>query len=116
MATLRTEARFGAANNLGTTYVNIGTVPALTVWNVLLNVANRLTVAALFRAYIADASWTTGEPTGSTLKAAIAFDVKIKAGEVKQISGAVMYATEQIVVRSDVVGSLDVIASGVAIT
>lgn len=116
MPNLRTETRFGVATALGTTYTNLYTVPASTTVNVLLNITNRTTTTAKLRAYVADTSWASGEPTGGTLKAAIAYDYSITGGAVLQISGIVMNTTEKLIVRSDTASSLDLIASGVAIT
>lgn len=113
----RTETRFGAATNLSTTYTSLGTVPASTTWNVLLNVTNRTSSSLNLRAYVATSSWSTGEPTsaGSTLVAAIAYDSSVSPGQVVQFSGIVMAAGEKLVVYSSAAG-LDVIASGVAIS
>lgn len=115
MAT-RTEDRVGEATGLGTTYTSLGTVPASTTWNVLLNVTNRLTASVKLRAFVADNSWSTGEPTGGTLKFAMAYDMSIGAGETVQISGNVMKTTEKLVVRSDTAAALDIGASAVVIT
>lgn len=112
----RTEDRFGATSALGTTYTSLGTVPASTVWNVHLNVTNRLTSTVKLRAYIADTSWASGEPTGATLVAAIAYDTPISPGAVFQVTGIVLEATNKLVVYADTGSALDVIASGVAIT
>lgn len=115
MAT-RTEDRFGEATGLGTTYTLLGTVPASTTWNLLLNITNLTAAVVLFRAYIADTSWSSGEPTGGTRKVSIAYDLPIVVGDVVQISGFVMKTTEKLVVRADTAASLGVSASGVAIT
>lgn len=111
----RTEKQFGYSALVGTTYVSLGQVPAATKWNLLLNVANRTASSAKLRAYIADTTWTTGEPTGTTLVAAIAYDRTITAGDVFQVSGVVMSAGQKLVVYSSVASSLDCIASGVEI-
>lgn len=115
MANLRTETRFGAVTALGATYTNLYTVPASTTVNLLLNVTNRTATLAYLRVYIADTSWSTGEPTAGTIKAAIAYDMPITAGTVAQISGIVLNTTEKLVVYSSVAASLDIIASGVAV-
>jgi len=115
MAT-RTEDRFGEATGLGTTYTLLGTVPASTTWNLLVNVTNRTAGVVKLRLYVADTSWTTGEPTGGTLKAAIAYDTPIAVGDVWYDSGVVMKTTEKLVARSDTAASLDILVSGVAIT
>lgn len=113
----RNETRFGELTSLGTTYTIIGAaVPSATKWNMLVNITNRTGASALLRLYIADTSWTTGEPTGGTLKTAIAYDLPIAAGDVVQISGIVANATEKIVARSSVATSLDISLQGVAIT
>lgn len=116
MANLRTETQLGVTTSLGTTYTLLYTVPAATTTNLLLNVTNRTAASAKLRAYVADTSWAAGEPTAGTLKAAIAYDLAIPAGAVVQISGIVMATTNELVVRSDVASSLDIIASGVVIT
>lgn len=112
------EDRFGETTSLGTTYTQIGPdVPSATKWNILMNVANRLTGTVKLRAYIATSSWTTGEPTGGDLVAAIAFDMPIYANsEPVQISGIIIKATEQVIVRSDTASALDITLNGVAIT
>ena len=115
MAT-RTETQLGVSTALGTTYTNLYTVPAVTTANVLLNITNRTAIAATLRAYVADTSWASGEPTGGTIKAAIAYDHYIMPGEVVQISGIVMATTNKLIVRAGTASSLDVIASGVLIT
>ena len=116
MAT-RTETRFGEIASLGVTYTIVGSaVASATTWNLLLAVTNRTGANANLRAYIADTSWSSGEPTGGTLKAAIAYDLPIAAGDVVQLSGYVLNATEKLVVRSSVAASLDVTAQGIAIT
>lgn len=116
MAT-RTEDRFGEVTALGSTYTIIGAaVPASTTWNVLFNITNRTTSStAKLRLYIADNSWSSGEPTGGTLKTAVAYDMQIAAGEVVQITGIVYKTTEKIVAYSDTASSLDISANGVAI-
>ena len=68
----RTEDRFGEVTALGTTYTLLGTVPSSTTWNTLVSITNRTSGASNLRLYIADSSWSSGEPTGGTLKAAIA--------------------------------------------
>lgn len=116
MAT-RLEDRFGELTALGTTYTIIGSaVPASTTWNLLVNVTNRTAGVVKLRLYVADTSWTTGEPTGGTLKAAIAYDTPIAVGDVWYDSGVVMKTTEKLVARSDTAASLDILVSGVAIT
>lgn len=116
MAT-RTEKRFGETTGLGTAYTQIGPdVPASTTWVTHFNITNRTASTTVkLRLYIADTSWTTGEPTGGTLKTALAYDTPIAAGEVVQISGVVVLTTEQIVARSDTATSLDIALSGVEI-
>ena len=116
MPNLRTESQFGVTTALGVAYTLLYTVPAATTANVLLNVTNRTTAPALLRAYVADTSWATGEPTAGTLKAAIAYDRSIAAGEVFQISGIVMTTTQKLIVQSSVAASLDILVLGVAIT
>lgn len=116
MAT-RLEDRFGELTALGTAYTIVGAaVPALTMWNLLVNVTNRTTSPSYLRLYIADTSWASGEPTGGTLKAAIAYDLLVPAGGVEQITGIIMKATEKLIARASVASSLDVTANGVAIT
>lgn len=112
---VRSETRFGSISLVGTTYVSVGTVPSATTWNVLLHVANRTAGAVKLRAYIADSTWSTGEPTGTTFKATIAYDLSVSANGVIQISGFVMGAGEKLVVYADTASSLDVSAHGVSI-
>lgn len=115
MAT-RTEKRFGELTALGTAYTIIGAaVPASTTWNLAFTVTNRTTSTSSLRLYIADTSWTTGEPTGGTLKTALAYDYPVAPGEVFQITGVVALTTEQIVARASVASSLDIAMSGVEI-
>lgn len=115
MAT-RTETRFGEVASVGTTYVIVGAAVATShTWNVLLNVTNLTGTNSNLRAYIADNSWSSTEPTGGTLKVAIAYDQPIAAGDVSQISGFVMNAGEKLVVRASVAASLAISAHGVDI-
>lgn len=114
--TTRLEDRFGEVTGLGTTYTNLGTVPASTMWNTLFNITNRAATPAKLRLYIADTSWTTGEPTGGTLKAALAHDMQVSPGDVVQITGVIAKANEKLIARSDTASSLDITVSGVAIT
>ena len=116
--TTRLEDRFGEISGLGTTYTIVGAaVPASTKWNTLINLANRHASATIkVRLYIADTSWTTGEPTGGTLKAAIAYDLSLLPGTVEQITGIIMLTTEKLIARSDTASSLDISVSGVAIS
>jgi hypothetical protein len=113
---VRAESSFGAVSALGATYTLLATVPSATTWNLHLHIANRLASTVKLRAYIADTTWASGEPTGSTLVAAIAYDLAIDANEVLQITGIVLTATDELVVYADTASSLDIIASGVAIT
>lgn len=116
MAT-RTEDRFGELTSLGTAYTIVGAaVPASTTWNTLINITNRTTGTANLRLYIADTSWSSGEPASTTLKAAIAYDYPILAGDVVQISGIILKTTEKLVAYSSVASALDITANGVAIT
>lgn len=116
MAT-RLEDRFGELTALGTTYTIVGAaVPASTKWNVLINITNRTATVAYLRLYIADTSWSTGEPTGGTLKAAIAYDFPIGVGDVAQISGIILKTTEKLIAYSSLASALDITANGVAIT
>lgn len=113
----RTETQLGVYTALGTAYTQVGSdIAASTTFNLHLNVTNRTTNTAKLRAYVADGTWSSGEPTGSTIEAAIAYDLPIAPGEVVQISGIVMATTNALVVRSDTASSLDIIASGVSIT
>ena len=115
--TTRLEDRFGELTGLGVTYTIVGAaVPAITTWNILANVTNRTTSSVKLRLYIADTSWSSGEPTGGTLKTALAYDMPLSAGEVVQISGVIVKTTEKIVARSDTASSIDIALSGVAIT
>lgn len=116
MAT-RIETQFGVAKDLDATYTQIGSAVASGhAWNLLLNVTNLLTSVVKLRAFIADTTWSTGAPSGSTKVAAIAFDAPVAAGDVLQISGVVLAATQKLVVWSDTTDGLDVIASGVDVT
>lgn len=115
--TTRLEDRFGEITALGTSYAIVGAaVPSSTTWNILVSVTNRTGASANLRLYVADTSWSSGEPTGGTLKAAIAYDVPIAAGDVFQVSGIIMKTTEKLVARASVASSLDITAQGVAIT
>lgn len=114
--TTRLEDRFGELTALGTTYTIVGAaVPASTSWNLLINVTNRTADTVKLRLYIADTSWSSGEPASTTLKAAIAYDYPILAGDVVQISGIIMKTTEKLVAYSSVASALDITANGVAI-
>lgn len=114
MAT-RTESRFGDQTALGTTYTSMFTVTTSHTYNLHINITNRTGSSVNFRAYIADNSWSSGEPTGGTLKSAIAYDLPIAAGDVVQISGIVLLSGEKLVVRSGTASALDISANGVDI-
>lgn len=115
--TTRLEDRFGELTALGTTYTIVGAaVPSATKWNVLVNITNRAASASNLRLYIADTSWSSGEPTGGTLKAALAYDTPLAVGEVIQITGIILKTTEKLIARASVASSLDITANGVAIT
>lgn len=108
---------FGQVTALGSTYTIIGSaVPASTKWRILFNITNRTSSVAYLRLYRADNSWSSGEPTGGTLKAAIAYDVPVAVGDVLQITGIVLLTTEKIVAYSSVASALDITAQGVAVT
>lgn len=112
-----TTTRFGANTSVGTTYVICGAaVPTATVWNVILTAVNRSASTITIRGFVADTSWSSGEPTGGTLKAAFWYDTPLTPGQVTQVSFIVMNATEKIVLRSSLASSLDVIAAGIAVT
>ena len=114
----RIETQFGTVKDLGTTYTQVGSAVASGhEYNLHLNVTNVSASAVTgFRAYIADTSWSSGEPTGSTKVAAIVFDMPLAVGQTVQITGIVLTATQELVVRSSAATSVDVIASGVDIT
>ena len=115
--TTRLEDRFGELTALGTTYTIIGgAVPASTTWNTLVHATNRTASAVKLRLYIADTSWSSGEPTAGTLKVALAYDMDIIGGESVQITGIVVKTTEKLVARSDTASSVDISVSGIAIT
>lgn len=113
----RVEDRLGEAASVGTTYTIVGAaVASATTWNLVLQLVNRTTSLVKVRAYAADNSWSSGEPTGGTLKHAICYDLELLPGGVQHLSGIVMKTTEKLVVRSDTASSLDVAASGVKVT
>lgn len=115
--TTRLEDRFGEITGLGVTYTIVGAaVPSSTSWNVLVNVTNRAASVSNLRLYIAGTSWSSAEPTGGTLKVALAYDLPVAVGDVVQISGVVMKTTEKLIARASVAASLDISAHGVAIT
>jgi len=116
MAT-RIETQFGTAKDLGATYTLVGSaVTSGHDVNLLINVTNLLTTVVKLRAYIADTSWSSGAPSGSTKVAAIAFDLPIAVGDVVQISGIVLTATQKLVCYSDTAAGLDIVACGVDVT
>lgn len=115
--TTRIETQFGAVKDLGTTYTLCGSaVSTGHEYNLHLNVTNLLTSVVKVRAYIADTSWGSGAPSGSTKVAALAFDMPVAVGQTIQITGIVLTAAQKLVVRSDTTAGLDVVASGVDIT
>lgn len=117
MTATRTEDRFGELTALGTTYTIVGAaVPALTTWNLLVNITNRTASPVNLRLYIADTSWSSAEPSGGTLKTAICYDWIISPGIPVQISGFIMKTTEKLIARASAASSLDIAANGVAIT
>lgn len=118
MAT-RLENRIGIATNVGPSYVLVATATELT--NSLIHVANVTSeestgAVSNLRLYIADASWTTGRPTGGTLVARLAADTPQGIGDVFQFSGNLIEAGEKVVAWASVATSLDVIVNSVEIT
>ena len=100
--------RRGYKSSVGTSYVNCGTVPASTTDVALISVTNRTAGNVKFRGYVAAATWTTGEPTGSDLIASFAYDYTVAPGAVIQISYIIAAAGEQFIVRSDTASALDI--------
>lgn len=117
MAT-RTESRFGVAKALAaTTYTLVATVAASTTANLLIHVANLTAGTVKVRLYIADTTWSTGAPSGSTLIETLAFDETIVAGAPPlQISGVIANTGDKIVAYCDTASGVDVGVHGVAIT
>jgi hypothetical protein len=114
--TTRLEKRFGEGTSVGQTYVRIGpAVPGATTWVTHINLTNRTAGTIKVRLYIADTSWSTGEPTGGTLKTAICYDLPLLPGGDQQILGVVLLTTEQFIARSDTATSLDIALSGVEV-
>lgn len=111
-----TDTVFGQAVNLGTTHTNLGTVPASTTWRILFNIVNVSSSVAYVSIYRADTSWSSGEPTGGTLKVRWAYNVPVAVGDVIQLTGLIALTTEKIIVVSSAANSLDVSAQGVAVT
>lgn len=112
----RVESRLGVSVGVGTTYVNVGTVAAATTWNLILEAVNKTAGIVKLRAYAADATWASTEPTGSTLQYTICYDLPIEVGETVQISGIILLTGEKLVVRCDTATGVDVAAMGVKIT
>lgn len=113
----RLETQLGVLAACGVTYTQVGAdIAASTTFNLHLHMANITTGTIKVRAYVADGTWASGEPTGATLEATICKDLPISPGGIVQISGIVMATTNCLVVRSDTASSLDVIASGVSVT
>lgn len=111
--TTRLEDRFGETKLLGSTYTLI--VTADNTWNLLFNITNHVSSVSNLQLFIADTSWSSGEPTGSTLKAAIAYNLPIAVGDVVQISGIIVKNTEKIVAYASQASSLDILVNGVEI-
>src|SRR6266508_4174503 len=107
MAT-RTEDRLGVSKGVGTTYTNVATVAASTTWNLILHAVNKTTGQVKFRAFVADNSWSSGEPTGGTLQYSVCYDLPIDPGQALQITGVVALATEILGVRCDTASAVDV--------
>lgn len=109
--TTRLEARLGAVKNLGSTYTSVGQVASAHTFVLHLHVTNLLTSTVKLRAFVVSSGWSTGEPTTDKV-AALAFDEPLVGGQVHQITGIVMQATEKLVVWSDTTAGLDILASG----
>ena len=114
MATTRAEKQLGYATGLSTTYTNLYTVPASTTTNLNMNICNRAGSDANLRIYVADTSWSTGEPTAGTLIAAVCLNLVVPAGSVIQLSGIVMATTQELIAYAS--ATVDIIVSGVEIT
>lgn len=112
----RTEDRLGVAKAVGTSYTNLGTVAASTTWNLTLQAVNKTSGAVVIRAFVADSSWSTGEPTGSTLQYAICYDFTLEAGQTVQFGPEILLTGEKLIVRSDTASAVDFVGMGVKIT
>lgn len=97
-------ASFGEAT--GTTYVSIHTASASSVTHGRLRLTNVTGSPILVRAYQADGSWTTGEPTAGTLESTICLDLQLEGGATV-VLGCALGASDEIVVRSNTASSLD---------
>lgn len=113
--TTRLESRFGEAKAVGTTYTNVFTVTSSHTYNTLIHIANLTAGDVKVRAYIATNSWSSGEPTGSTLKATIMYDATLAANEFIDQTGLIFLTGEKFVVYCDTASGVDVSAHGVDI-
>src|SRR3989304_2080665 len=98
----RLETQLGPAANvnpIGTTYTNLYTSTAATT-NILVHMTNTSAQAQLVRLFIADSSWTSGLPAGTTLIAAIVFDASIGVGNSLQVSGIIMVSGQKLIARA----------------
>ena len=113
----RDEEQFGTVKDLDSTYTLLGEVPTGHRWNVYLQAVNLLDTVVKIRAFIADNSWSSAEPSGSTKVVAIAYDTDVGSeGGIFFESGIVMLAGQKLVVWSDTTNGLDVIACGMDLT
>lgn len=105
--------RFGTAKAVGTTYTSLGAGTSGKTYHLRLHMTNITTDDIAVRAYVADPTWASGEPAGSTLTYTIVKDVTIPPGMTLSLE-VFLSGTEDLVVRSDTASSLDAVAGGVS--
>lgn len=108
-----TYKEVGNAKAVGTTYVLVGAGTSGRKVQAMAHVANLTASAVNLRLYIADTSWSSGEPTGGTLVDTLAYDVSIPANGVAGVGPFHIAGTNEVVVRAGTAASLDVHVFGV---
>ncbi len=102
----------GNVIELGSAYTSCGAGTSGRSWQGALHVANLTGAEVLLKAFIADVSWATGEPTGGTLVAALAQDIPVPANGVLRLGPFQIESDNELVLFAGTATSLDCHAFG----
>lgn len=104
--------RIGAAKGVTSTYVSVGACPTGSKWQGIVRVTNsHVSASAIVEVYVADPTWTTGQPAAGTLIATLTLDVTLGVGEFLELQTVHLETNEKIVVQTSA-GQIDVEAHG----
>lgn len=103
----------GNAKAVGTTYTSSGQGTGGNSFQGAVHIANLLTSIIEVRAYIADATWVSGEPAAGALVATLAKDIEVPANGIIRLGPFQIEGDNELVVRCDTASGMDVHAFGV---